>query len=236
MSRASRWLAVGAALVYPTLLTWLYFIHPADRSPEGRQFVFVLGKAIQFGFPAVWMLLVARTRIGWRWAASADWIWGLGSGLLIAGGMLAAYYGGLRAIPPFARAAEVFHAKLSELGMMGPRAMIAIGLFYVLCHSLLEEYYWRWFVYGQLRRLTPTGAAVAISSVGFMAHHVILLATYFSWPWAVVCSLGVAIGGALWAWMYECSGSLWGPWLNHLLADAGIFVIGYQMLFGGPSG
>ena len=30
--------------------------------------------------------------------------------------------------------------------------------------------------------------------------------------------------GAAWAWIYHRSGSLLGPWLSHLLIDAGIFV------------
>jgi membrane protease YdiL (CAAX protease family) len=42
----------------------------------------------------------------------------------------------------------------------------------------------------------------------------------------------VAAGGAVWAWVYHRSGSLLGPWLSHMLVDAGIFLVGYQMLSG----
>ncbi len=64
-----------------------------------------------------------------------------------------------------------------------------------------------------------------------MAHHVILLASYFGWtsPITYVFSGGVAIGGVVWAFLYEYSGSLLGPWLSHALIDAAIFTVGYDL-------
>jgi membrane protease YdiL (CAAX protease family) len=99
-------------------------------------------------------------------------------------------------------------------------------------HSLFEEYYWRWFVFRQLRRLAPLWPAVVISALGFMAHHVIVLHEILkSAPWlAWLLSLAVAAGGGFWAWLYERSGSIFGPWLSHLLIDAGIFWIGYDLI------
>ena len=74
-------------------------------------------------------------------------------------------------------------------------------------------------------------AAICISSLGFMAHHVILLATFFSWssPWTYLFSFSVVVGGAGWAWLYERDGSLYGPWISHLFVDAAIFLIGYDI-------
>ena len=64
-----------------------------------------------------------------------------------------------------------------------------------------------------------------------MAHHVILLAAYFQWtsPSTYWFSLAVATGGVVWAWIYERSQTLWGPWLSHALVDAGIFLIGFDL-------
>ena len=47
----------------------------------------------------------------------------------------------------------------------------------------------------------------------------------------VFFSASVAIGGAVWAWLYDRSGSLLGPWLSHILIDAAIFIIGYDLIF-----
>jgi membrane protease YdiL (CAAX protease family) len=44
-------------------------------------------------------------------------------------------------------------------------------------------------------------------------------------------SLSVAGGGVVWAWLYERTGSIYPAWVSHLLVDAGLFVIGYDLVF-----
>lgn len=44
-------------------------------------------------------------------------------------------------------------------------------------------------------------------------------------------TLAVAVGGAFWAWLYHRSGSLLGPWISHMLVDAAIFGVSYQLAF-----
>ena len=73
---------------------------------------------------------------------------------------------------------------------------------------------------------------MAVSSLAFTAHHVLVLGFYFGrlwWP-TVIFSLAVAIGGVFWAWLYQKSGSLYGPWLSHALVDAALFLIGYDLI------
>jgi hypothetical protein len=127
---------------------------------------------------------------------------------------------------------EAVRLKVTSAGITSPGKYVALGVFYSAAHSLMEEYYWRWFVFGRARHLLPQTSAIAISSLGFMAHHVIVLSVYFGWSsfatWFF--SFSVAVGGAIWAWLYQRSGSLLGPWLSHLLVDAAIFVIGYELV------
>ena len=80
----------------------------------------------------------------------------------------------------------------------------------------------------------PVVAAAVVSSVAFMAHHVILLGFYFGWttPWTYLFSVAVAIGGLVWAWLYQRSGSIVAAWLSHLVVDAGIFLVGYDVVRG----
>jgi membrane protease YdiL (CAAX protease family) len=156
---------------------------------------------------------------------------GVGFGLLVLAAMFGLYQWVWKANPAFTGASQAIRGKIVGLGIGGLWMYAAVGVFYALCHSALEEYYWRWFVFGQLRSRLRLVSAVAISSLAFMAHHVILLATYFGWssPWTYVFSLSVAAGGAVWAWLYERSGSLAGPWLSHLVVDAAIFLVGYDV-------
>jgi len=63
---------------------------------------------------------------------------------------------------------------------------------------------------------------------------VLVLGFYFGFtnPATYVLASCIAIGGAAWAWLYQRSGSLVGSWLSHMLVDAAIFVIGYDLVRG----
>jgi membrane protease YdiL (CAAX protease family) len=76
------------------------------------------------------------------------------------------------------------------------------------------------------------GLAIPISSLGFAAHHVLVLALYFGWasPLTWLFAICVAVGGAIWAWLYDACDSLAAPWLSHALVDAAIFAIGFLMI------
>src|SRR5262249_29229142 len=130
---------------------------------------------------------------------------GLIFGLAVVAASAILYHHHLQHLPAFTEATDKIRAKVAGFGLDSAEKFIGLGVFYAVIHSLLEEYYWRWFVFRQLRRLLPLTAAIVTSSLGFMAHHVIILATYFgwlSWPTALL-SLSVAVGGAFWAWLYD---------------------------------
>ncbi len=230
-NRGRDWSAVLFALVLPTVVTLSYFVLAADASPIVQQITYGVAKPFQFLFPIAWVLFVQRRAVRlWPWS-STGLLTGLLFGLAVSAAMLALYHFGLKQAPFFAAAAEEMRAKIAGMDLSSPAMFIAVGVFYSLIHSLLEEYYWRWFVFGQLKELTNLVPAIVISSLGFMAHHVLVIGTYFGFasPVTWLFSLGVAVGGAVWAWLYHRSGSLLGPWLSHLLVDAAIFTAGYEI-------
>ena len=220
------------ALAFPSVLTWLYFVALADQPSATQQGVYSVGKVVQFAFPAVWVFLV----IGRPWPSRVLSPRGLVLGLLFGGlvglGMWGIYALAMQPMGYFDGPALAIRAKVESTGLNSVVRYAALGCFYVVFHSLLEEYYWRWFVFGELRQRQSALVAVVVSSAGFMAHHVILLAVYFGWssPLTYLFSLGVAVGGAVWAWLYERSGTLLAPWLSHALVDAAIFVIGFDVV------
>ncbi len=192
-------------------------------------------------FPIFWVLAIQRSR--WLtngrehqgehgWSLGRGLFLGVGFGLVVVLLMLAIYHGLLRDSSLIEVARPQMLARVQGLGINSWWKYVALGFFYSLVHSFLEEYYFRWFVFGQLRELATFTAAMVISSLAFMAHHVIVLSQFFGW-WsfaALFFSASIAIGGAAWAWLYSRSGSLAGPWISHLLVDAGIFLIGYDLV------
>ena len=220
------------ALVLPTVVTLAYFVLLAGQASTLQQAAYGGGKAVQFALPAICTALVLRERIRAALPDRRGLLMGLCFGLPVATVMLGLYHMWLKPAGLLASAGNAVSQKVLDLGMNTPWRFAAMGLFYASCHSLLEEYYWRWFVFSQLRRRQTLPTAILISSCGFMAHHVIVLGTFFGWtnPMTYLFSLAVAAGGAAWAWIYERSGSLYGPWLSHLLVDAAIFLIGYDLV------
>jgi uncharacterized protein len=226
--------AVLFALVLPSIVTWLYFFQAESLPANLEVTVFSTVKVIQFAFPIFWVLAIQRGRVTLRPSHAGGVKLGLAFGAAVAAAMFALYGFVLRGSALLAGANDEIVAKVSGWSINSVWEYAALSLFYSLVHSLLEEYYWRWFVFGQLRRLVSLNAAIAISSVGFAAHHVLVLGKFFGFdnPATWLFSACIAIGGAVWAWLYNRTGSLLGPWLSHMLVDAAIFAIGYDLVRG----
>ncbi len=226
--------AILFALGLPTVAAWFYFGFDGDASGL-RKAAYAIGKATQFGFPAIWWLTVRRRWPALRLKPGKD-LAGVFQGLAFGGAAflatLVVYHGWLEPAGYFATSGRVIQGRLIGFGIDSLAAYLAVAVFYSLIHSFLEEYYWRWFVFGGLRTLMGPWPAILVSSIGFMAHHVIVLSVYFGWlsPATLFFSLAVAVGGGVWAWIYHRSGSLAGPWASHLLADAAIFAVGFELI------
>jgi uncharacterized protein len=226
-----EWAVLGLAMVLPLLITLIYFVWLSGGDPVLQRVAAIAGKTVQFALPIVWVGLICRERIRWPGPSRRGLAGGFGFGLLVFVAMIVVYQHLLAPLSLLDSATVEIRRRLIELGVDSLARYLTLGVFYSLIHSLLEEYYWRWFVFGRLRRHVSLGLAITISSVAFAAHHVVVLGTYFGWlsPWTWLFSLSVAVGGAFWAWLYQRSGSLYGPWLSHLLVDAAIFLVGYDL-------
>jgi membrane protease YdiL (CAAX protease family) len=242
------WLALVFAMTYPAVMAWLYFVvlagpprDPASPEPPRAnpafQAGFAAGKAVQFAFPLlfVWLVEGRRPRPGAPTFRGAGL--GLTFGLLVAAAILLVYHGFLHGYLAGLGAASRVRAKVEDFGLDSPGGFLVMAVFISAVHSLLEEYYWRWFVFGRLRHMIPVGAAAVVSGLAFMAHHVIVLAVYFPghsqfFTTVLPFSLAVAGGGVVWAWLYHQTGSIYAPWLSHTVIDLAIMAVGYDMLFG----
>jgi uncharacterized protein len=227
-----RWSGVVFALVYPSVITWGYFVLAGHYSTAFQQVIYLVVKVVQFAFPIVWVWFVLREPLKTGRATTQGLLWGAAFSVLVVGAGWLLFQFALRDLDVFNHASALIRDKIRGFGIDSVWKYAVLAGFYSLFHSLLEEYYWRWFVFRQLRQLTPLWPAIIISALGFMGHHVIVLHEFFkqapAMAWAL--SFAVALGGAFWAYLYERTQSIFGPWLSHLLIDAGIFWIGYDLL------
>ena len=222
------------ACLFPTFATWLYFIQLAGTG--WAMVAYCATKVIQFAFPVVWIWLVARENAAGGAPAvpgktGRGLILAIVSGLVVLGLVVALWRPIVDASPAFERAPAAVAEKVGSFGIDSGLKFFLLAAFYSVIHSFLEEYYWRWFVFGRLRRELPFGTAAVVSSLAFTAHHVLVVG-YFLGSFGgltILVSLVVTAAGLLWAWLYERTGHLAGPWISHALADAALMWVGYQM-------
>jgi membrane protease YdiL (CAAX protease family) len=224
------WLALIPALSLPFVASLFYFVlfseHLFARVMYGAAKLFMLI------WPLVALHFLAREPICWAglWPARSWRFLGFG---LATGAVIMALMWGLERGPLgqlLQESAPAIRVKAAALGVLDH--YWAFGLFLALFHSFLEEYYWRWFVFGWLRRVVPRGLAHLVAGACFAAHHVVIATQYFPWGWGWLLGGLTGMGGILWSWMYERQNSLAGPWLSHVLADLGILAVGHQVVFG----
>jgi membrane protease YdiL (CAAX protease family) len=231
-------LALTWAMVFPSVMTWAYFVLAPGLGTQQNLAIWIAyaaGKVIQFGFPAVYAGLTDRQSLRPAWPNWQGVLAGLAFGLIVGLAALVLYYGWLRHSSMLGQTPANIHAKLKSMGFDSLGGYVFVAVFYSVIHSLLEEYYWRWFVFGWLKRHIRLWPAVVLASLGFMGHHVIVLAVYFPGvkkflTLVVPFALGVAIGGGVWCWLYHKTGSLYAAWISHLLIDAAVMCIGYDLV------
>jgi len=238
--RAERWV-LAVAMLLPAALAAVYFVALSPgaagepRSNPVMQAAYATCKVVQFAIPVLWLVYADPSALRVCRVSTRGVGVGVAFGLLVAVAAFALYRYWLAQSPVFADVPDRIRAKVGEFGITSRAGFTALAVFIAGVHSFLEEYYWRWFVYGRLRRHVPVAAALVIAGLAFMGHHVVVLSVYFPgrfWPAVLPFSLAVAAGGVVWAWLYERTGSLVGPWVSHLIVDAALMLIGYDLAFG----
>lgn len=230
-ARARRMLLIGVlpALFLPLLGTVLYTTLPRDSVLVGVAY------AVTKGITLLWVPVFALLE-GWRPRLQrANWRThvrslplGVATGLAIGGLLWACFLWTPLGDAVRARGPEV-RTFVTKLGIL--EHYLAFSIMISAAHSLWEEVYWRWFVFGCLRKLMKRAwPAYVLGSVMFASHHFVVLRSYFPLGLTLLCSLGVAVGGALWCWMLERQSTLVGAWLSHGLVDAAFLAIGYLVL------
>jgi len=229
-------LALAFTMLFPVCMAWLYFVALATEQAQANtavQIAFAVGKLAQGLFPALYVWWFERERLVVLRPTVKGLALGAGFGLLVGVAIVGLYFLWFKTSPLLGNAPRKILHKLQESGMDSPGAYLSMSVFYCAVHSLFEEYYWRWFVFGTMRRHMPVAVANVLSSLGFTLHHVVILGVFFPgrfWTLALPFSLGVAVGGAVWAWVYHRSGSLYAAWLSHALIDAALMTVGYDMV------
>ena len=235
MKKPTCWLLL-LILLFPLFQAYIYFDVMAAWSPMVQKTTYSITKILMFVFPAVYLGLILKEKMRLRPLNDRGLAEGTYFGLLVLVGICLLYYcyfKPLGIIAPGTSVAEQISKKVTSFGIITPAPFLLFGCFVSFIHSGLEEYYWRWFAFGQLKRVCSKYPAMVISGIAFSLHHIIILGTYFGYTsqWTWLFSLGIAIGGFYWCWLYQRKDSIWASWLSHAWVDIAIFIVGYDLIF-----
>jgi membrane protease YdiL (CAAX protease family) len=222
--------AVVPALFLPSIGSLLYFA--ILKTPLAVRIAFACDKVFLVAWPLIAVFAVLRCRridpIFRSDGLAKTVLTGVVVGLLIVTLRLVIFATPLYGI--VAAAAGNIRSKLDLLGFLEHFWLFAVLISVV--HSFIEEFYWRWFVFGQLRRVTNRYAAHAIAAVFFSGYHVVILVQILPNVWGWILGLSTAFGGLIWSIMYQRQGNLVGVWISHVIVDVVIMVSTYQIVTG----
>ena len=119
-------------------------------------------------------------------------------------------------------------SKVESMGVLDNFWVFALVL--SLVNSLVEELYWRWFVYGTLRRVLTRGPALLLGAGAFSAHHFVVASGFVDFPWYLAGGMAVFLAGVIWNLMFEKQRTLVGAWIAHIVVDLAILWVGYKLL------
>jgi len=225
------WIGLAPALALPTLSSLFYFV--LFKEAAVAKPIYVATKIFTVAWPVIATLWIFRQRIRFLSHPLKHHLRSALPGLVIGLAILAVMVVWMQ-IPPLreiilAGGSDV-RGKVQSLGFLDH--FIFFAVFITLFHSFIEEFYWRWFVFGNLREVLPLPVAHAVAAVGFAAHHLVVTCQYYPFWFAFGLAICVAVGGLIWSLLFQRYNSLLGSWICHMCVDAGLMWVGYTMITG----
>jgi uncharacterized protein len=220
------------ALIFPSAAVFTYFL----GDPSATRLWYASSKLLQFALPLAGTLFPGMER-RWDLKGGVTEAWrGAATGLAIFASLGLLYWFLLRQLGFIGEVRIAVTEKLRDFGVTGFGDFLALAAFISVLHSFLEEYYWRGFVFAELRERWGRRLAYPLAALGFTGHHVVVIARYVpasqAWLLVPLFSSFVFVAGLAWAFHYERRRSLLGAWLSHFLADSVIMAAGAHLVFG----
>jgi len=103
-----------------------------------------------------------------------------------------------------------------------------VALYILFGNSFLEEFFFRGVLVDLLK-----GSKLKwfLPSFFFAIYHVAIFLPWFEWPILGLAVFGLWIGGLIFQWLNEKSGTIFPSWVIHMCADIGVLLIGVYMFY-----
>ena len=148
----------------------------------------------------------------------------LGLGVIIYGVIMIAYF-------IFERQLDLGEIRviLGENLKVNDQNFIWVALYIALFNSLLEEYFFRGFLFLGLKNVGFGIASSVLSAFLFAIYHVAIIGTWFEIGLFVLVMLGLFIGGLIFNALNDRNGNIYNSWFVHMFANFAINTVGLIM-------
>ena len=146
-------------------------------------------------------------------------------GLGIYGIILGAYF----IVRPFYDFSKIADALTSNAGVTKEN-FLYVSLYISFVNSFLEEFFFRGFVFTNLKNLSGRKLAYWFSSAAFSLYHVAMMIGWFSPILFLLVMAGLMIGGMIFNWLNEKLDTIYCSWLTHMFANFAINTVGFILL------
>lgn len=118
---------------------------------------------------------------------------------------------------------------LVEWDFSGAKVLLLI-LVLALINPILEEFYWREFMYKRLLQDVDNVKTIMITSIFYSLYHLIVVMEIFSFPFNVLAVFPVFLAGIMWGFFRIKLNSIAAPIISHCLADIGIMLVYWNIV------
>ena len=101
------------------------------------------------------------------------------------------------------------------------------SLYVIFVNTLLEEVFFRGFVFLRLYRSGNTVFAYLFSALLFALYHAYIFTATFSPPLIVITIFGLFLSGLLLCYLNARANNIFNGWITHTIASAAIMIVGF---------
>lgn len=137
--------------------------------------------------------------------------------------------GGYFLVKPFFDFSQIAGALTQNAGVTKAN-FLYVSLYISFANSFLEEFFFRGFVFTNLKRHSSRSVAYLFSAAAFSLYHVAMMIGWFSPVLFLLVMVGLVIGGMIFNWLNEKLDTIYCSWLTHMFANFAINTIGFILL------
>ena len=106
---------------------------------------------------------------------------------------------------------------------------IGVALYISLINSLLEEFFFRGFMFLNLRKISGRKFAYLVSAFVFCVYHVAIMGGWFNPIIFIVAMIGLFVGALMFNYLNEKDENIYNSWMVHMMANLSINTVGLMM-------